>query len=214
MVLPANNSLAADDGFPGNIFADSDKHTDETNDYPLNDTSSLQKWRFAAGMAGYHIIRLSVELLLILRIQELDWNISEAGLIFLLYSLASVAGSLHLLWFPSLFLGSSLRAWMYLVLTMGAACIGFVFAFNVQIFWTMALFASASAWGTSVWSTNYQTIVNLAFSPADMGEISRIAQMFECIGFLVPSIAWRLLCPLPTSSWNKTRTPLTQRKPS
>lgn len=167
---------------------DTEKEQDGDKSRPLAGSSLLQKWRFAAGMAGYRIVRLSVELLLILRIQELHWDVREAGFLFLLYSLASVAGSLLLMCFPSLFLGSSTRAWAFVVLTVGAACIGFVLAFNVESFWTMTVFASISAWGTAVWSTNYRTIVNLAFPDSDMGEISRIAQLYECAGFLLPSI--------------------------
>lgn len=202
LVPQDHNALSVDDGSPEkNVIVDIDNKQNEegknnSSSNPLAGSSFLQKCRFAAGMAGYRIIRLSVELLLILRIQELHWDIRDAGLIFLLYSLASVVGSLLLMFFPSLFLGSSPRAWAFLVLTVGAACIGFVLAFNLQNFWGMAILASISAWGTSVWSTNYRTIVNLAFPDSDMGDLSRIAQVFECIGFLLPSICLAIVVSL------------------
>lgn len=150
---------------------------------------SLERLRFSAGIAGYRIIRLAMELFLILRVQQLDLPVSLAGNIFVLYSISSIATSFLFLIFPSLCFGSVPRAIALVILSVGCMTVGFIGTFLVDSSYElMFFFAFLTGIGTTAWNINFQSLTNIGFPEEQLGSVALLRQFFECIGFLLPSI--------------------------
>lgn len=155
--------------------------------------SMVEMARFSSGIAAYRIVRLSVELFLVVRVQELDFSVSSAGTIYLLYSLASIFAGLLFIWFPSICFGSLRNALAYFGLSVVFMFGGFVGTFHVETFGWMVAYAIAAGFGTATWNVNFQTITNISFPKSQLGSVARMRQLFECIGFLVPSICLAII---------------------
>ena len=141
--------------------------------------SKSEMARFSAAISGYRIVRLSVELFLVVQIQELDMSISKAGLVYLMYALASIFTGLVLMRFPTIGLGTLTKAIAYFVLSMVSMVGGFVGIFLVQSFGWMIVMGIVTGVGSAAWNINFQTISNMAFPKEQLGNVAHFRQLFE-----------------------------------
>ena len=81
---------------------------------------------FGLGSTGYRTIKLSVELFLVLRVQSLAFPVTYAGLIFLIYSIASmIAAGLIFMVYPTVSFGSATRSRIHFFASVGFSTGGF-----------------------------------------------------------------------------------------
>jgi len=167
------------------------------NLYKINcDNMKTTKWqmiRFSAGITGYRIVRQSMELFLIPWFKSLGYSVGLAGNVFFAYSFASILTGVFFLYSPTPCFGTYRRASTYFLLMVGLTCAGFAAILNVTSLWAIYISAIMTGVGTTGWNLNFQTMSAVSFSEDDMGEIAQFRQIFEVIGFLVPSISLAVL---------------------
>ena len=111
-----------------------------------------------------------------------------AGTFFLIYSICdALSGSIYL-WVPTLFIGSRSRALIFSFSTVGSQIAGFILFFLSHDLVLMAISIGLCGIGTSSWFVNYQTLMNVAFPRDEFKKAASVRQMFEAVGFLLPSI--------------------------
>ena len=155
----------------------------------LENSTPMERMRFSAGIAGYRIVRLAMELFLILRIQQLGLPVSRAGNVYVLYSIASIGIGFVFLFFPTLCFGSLTKAIVFVVFSLGCMITGFIGTFWVETSYPLILtFAVLTGAGSSAWNLNFQSLTNISFPEEHLGSVALLRQLFESIGFLFPSI--------------------------
>ncbi|CAB9523941.1 Cardiolipin synthase 1 [Seminavis robusta] len=158
--------------------------------------------RFSAGVTGYRIVRLSIELFLVERTSELQLAVSQAGLLYLLYSLANILTGVALFHFPNaIFAGAATKngAFIVPVLSAGSMTGGLFGMFLAESFSTMIIPSLFCGFGTAAWFIYYQTLTNLAFPKSQLGTVAQMRQGYECLGFLLISISLAMLDSLSMS---------------
>jgi len=134
-------------------------------------------------------LRLSLELFIVPYILKEDFTISMAGTFFLIYSICDIISGSIFLWFPSLFLGSRARALFFFFSTVGSQIAGFILFFVSRNVILMGLSIGLCGLGTSSWFVNYQILINFAFPRDELKKAASFRQMFEALGFLLPSLS-------------------------
>lgn len=162
--------------------------------------------QFSCATASYRIVRLTIELFLVEYMIQMGNTATAAGLVFLAYSLADVSAALFSLWHPLLWFGSLLRGSCFLifaVLFMTSGLAGVFYAASVPM---MALSGIVCGLGTSTWFIHYQTLTNKAFDLSSLSKLAKMRQMFECLGFLLPSIVLAVITQSDSGFLNITKT--------
>ncbi|CAB9500156.1 Cardiolipin synthase 1 [Seminavis robusta] len=165
-----------------------DLEKDNDKQVPELRFSTMELIRFSCSIGAYRILRLSLELFLVMRIDELDFAVSQAGTVFLLYLMASITAGLFFLWQPSIFFGSAVRGTAFVVLGVSFMFGGFLGMFHVQSFAAITALAMVSGIGSASWNINLQAMTNLAFPKDQLGSAAMMRTLLESIGFLIPSI--------------------------
>lgn len=155
-----------------------------------NDVSQAGMVRFSSATTSYRIFRLSIELFLVEHVLQAGYSATNAGQIYLAYSISDIIAGLFFLWYPTLWFGSTVRGVAFVFFAVSLISGGFVGLFFVSgSFRLMATFGAICGVGTATWFVNYQTLTNTSFAAARrLGQIARVRQVFECVGFLLPSI--------------------------
>lgn len=159
----------------------------------------MERIIFSSGITGYRITRLTFELFLVMRMQELGFEIKQAGILFLIYSAAAVVCGLFFLIYPTICFGSGTRGLLYVVLSTTSMVVGLIGTFQAKQFEYMAYFAALGGFGTTFWNINYQALTNLSFPKSHLGQVSLLRQLFECVGLLLPSISLAFVSNIQTS---------------
>lgn len=144
--------------------------------------------KFSCANASYRIVRLTIEVFLVEYMISMGNSATTAGLVFLAYSLADAAASLVSLWYPLIWFGSLLRGSSFFVFTVAFMTSGLIGLFYSSSVPMMVLFGIMCGVGTATWFVHYQTLTNMAFAGSNMSRLAQIRQVFECLGFLLPSI--------------------------
>ena len=176
--------------------------TKSTAIVPVSRSSStaMKHIRFASGIAGFRIIRTTLELFLVLRMQELGFAVSKAGIVYLLFGVSSVfTGVFFILW-PSLFFGSKCKASVFVLWSLASMVAGLIAMFHVE-----SIAAIISCWavvcgvGSTTWKINFEALT-VSYSKENLESIAFLRQLFECLGFLLPSICVSILFSIETDT--------------
>lgn len=158
------------------------------SDGEVDVSSHSEKCFFSSATAGYRIVRLTIELFLVKHIIDAGFEVTTAGLVFLVYSLANVVAGLSFLWFPTLWLGTPFRATSFFVISVSLMSFGFIGILVTEALISMTFSGILCGIGTAMWFVNYHTLTTTAFSKENIGQVAQFRQLFECIGFLFPSL--------------------------
>ena len=156
-------------------------------------TTNYQMIRFSSGIAAYRTIRLGIELFLLPWTKALGYSVGLAGNVYLVYSIASILTGVFFLYKPTACFGTYRRAWAYFLFTVGLSCVGFAAVLNVTSLLGIYAFAFVTGVGTAGWNLTYQAVTAVSFAEEELGKIAQFRQIFESIGFLLPSIALAVL---------------------
>ncbi len=152
--------------------------------------TNANPYRLCSAYAGYRILRLSLELFIIAHSLKANHSITMAGSFFLIYSLCDVSSGSIYLWYPDIFFGSYMKSMIFVTVTVGFQVGGYLLFFSTHDAVWMALSIGMCGIGTSSWFVNYQSIIQFSCTgDDDIKKIASVRQIFEAIGFLVPSIS-------------------------
>ena len=154
-----------------------------------NDNSSKYAMvQFVSASASFRIICLTIELFLVAYTTSIGYSAAVAGLIFLAYNMAENCTALFSLWRPNMWFGSLRRGWCFLAFSVGFMTAGFIFLFYSTSVFVMAIAATGYGLGSGTWYVHYNTLMSKGFHGASSSGLSHMRHIFECIGFLLPSI--------------------------
>ena len=174
-----NNSSASTDAAGADVASAAKEEDDNNNRYAMV--------QFISASASYRIIRLTIELFLVKYITSIGYSAAVAGLIFLVYNMADSCAALFSLWRPNMWFGSLQRGWCFLAVSVGFMTTGFLFFFYSTSIPVMVVAAMVCGLGTATWFVHYLTLMSKGFQ-ASSSSLSNMRHIFECLGFLLPSI--------------------------
>ena len=147
----------------------------------------MNRIRFASGIAGFRIIRTTLELFLVLRMQELGFAMSKAGIVYLLFGVSSVfTGVFFILW-PSFCFGSKCKASIFILWSLASMVAGLIAVFRVESIAAIISWAVVCGVGSTAWKINFEALT-VSFPTEYLESIAFHRQLFECLAFLLPSI--------------------------
>ena len=149
--------------------------------------STMKHIRFSSSIAGYQIIRTTLQIFLVLRMQELGFAVSKAGIVYLLFGISSgLTGVFFVVW-PSFCVGSRCKAFAFFLLSLGSMLSGLIAALRVESIAAIISWAVVCGVGSTAWKINFKALT-VSFPTEYLESIAFHRQLFECLAFLLPSI--------------------------
>ena len=180
----SNANVSTESGASG---ADADAIASAAKEKKDDNNNRYAMVQFICASASYRIIRLTIELFLVEYTTSIGYSAAVAGLIFLVYNMADSCAALFSLWRPNMWFGSLRRGWCFLAISVGCMTAGFIFLFYSTSIPVMVVAAMVCGLGTATWFVHYLTLMSKGFQASSSG-LSKIRHIFECLGFLLPSI--------------------------
>ena len=161
--------------------------------------STMKHIRFSSSIAGYQIIRTTLQIFLVLRMQELGFAVSKAGIAYLLFGISSgLTGVFFVVW-PSFCVGSRCKAFAFFLLSLGSMLSDLIAVLRVESIAAIISWAVVCGVGSTTWKINFEALT-VSYSKENLESIAFLRQLFECLGFLLPSICVSILFSIETDT--------------